>query len=136
MRTYLVALSLLLPASWAGAAEEDDPGHELREHLRGTTWQWDGGGGEVVVFGDNGYVDHEGWTQRGLVTRWDVIDKRTALLRIERGRADDLYAVLVFKDDLSSYEGFNFHGGARLKTSTRLQKKGDGPNRQVQGIDR
>ena len=136
MRTYLPALSLVLLASWTGAARQDDPGRELRKHLRGTKWQWDGGGGEIVVFGDNGYVGHEGWTRRGLITRWDAIDKRAVLLRIERGRTRDLYAVLTFNDKTTAYDGFNFHGSSRLKTSTRLHTETSGPNQQVEGIGR
>src|SRR5687767_891290 len=57
----------------------------LREHIAGSGWHWDGPqSGEKVVFGSNGYVKHEGWDARGLVTRWEVIDHHTVLLEIER----------------------------------------------------
>jgi hypothetical protein len=122
MRVYVIAVCLLLSVASAGMARQVDPGRELRLRLRGTRWQWDGAGGEVIVFGDNGYIEHEGWACRDLITRWDVIDRRTVLLRIERGREQDLYSVLVFNEDMTSYGGFNFHGAARLKASTRLDR--------------
>ncbi len=127
MRMSVIALMGLLAANVASAVESADPCRPLREHLRGTKWQWDGGGGEVVTFADSGYVEHEGWNKRGLITRWDVVDRRTVLLRIERGRSHDLYAVLKFDDDMTSYNGFNFHGGARLKTSLRWSTEDTGP---------
>lgn len=95
---------------------------DLRAALTDTVWQWDGGGGETVVFRADGTIAHAGWTERGLVTGWEVIDRRTVLLEIERGRIHDLYAVLMFKDDLSSFDGVNFSGGSRLKRSRCLEK--------------
>ena len=129
MRMPLIAFTVLLAADYATAVEPPDPGRELRNRLRGTKWQWDGGGGEAVTFADNGYVENVGWDRRGLITRWDVIDKRTVLLRIERGRAHDLYAVLTFNRDMTSYQAFNFHGGARLRTSKRWSRADRGPKR-------
>lgn len=83
------------------------------------------------MFRDNGYVEHGGWTRRGLITRWDVIDRRTVLLRIERGRTRDLCALLVFDEEISSYDGFNYHGGARLKASAQLHIEGEERNQQA-----
>ena len=117
MIMYLATLGLMLFCSLVSASEQD---YELNQHIRGTKWQWDGNGGEVVVFAANGYIEHEGWTQRGLVTRWEVIDKRTVRLTIERGRTQDKYAFLIFNDDITSYGGINFHRGDKLHTSTRL----------------
>lgn len=131
MRMSVIAFTVLLAANYATAAERPDPGRELRNHLRGTKWQWDGDGGEAVTFADNGYVENVGWDKRGLITRWDVIDKRTVLLRIERGRTHDLYAVLMFNRDMTSYHAFNFHGGARLQTSKRWSKADMGLNRRM-----
>ena len=93
---------------------------ELKEHVTSFLWQWDGDVGEKIIFNGNGYIEHPGWTRRGLVTKWEVIDRRTVLLEIESGRSRDLYAVLVFSEDMSSFEGFNFHGGARLRKSISL----------------
>ena len=120
MRAYLTVVWVLLSVASASAANSLDPGRELRRHLRGTMWQWDGAGGEVVVFADDGYMRHEGWTDRHLVTRWDVIDRRTVLLTVESGRAQDLYSILVFNEDMTSFDGFNFHGETRLEASTQL----------------
>ena len=120
MRMYLVTLGLMLFCSLVSASEQD---YELNQHIRGTKWQWDGNGGEVVVFAANGYVEHEGWTQRGLVTRWEVIDKRTVRLTIERGRTQDKYAFLIFNDDITSYGGINFHRGDKLHTSICLDNE-------------
>lgn len=131
MRMSMIAFTVLLAANYATAAKPPDPGRELRDHLRGTKWQWDGGGGEAVTFADNGYVENVGWGKRGLITRWTVIDKRTVLLRIERGRTRDLHAVLMFNRRMTSYDAFNFHGGARLQTSKRWSKADTGPTKSM-----
>ncbi|MCP4262534.1 MAG: LamG domain-containing protein [Planctomycetes bacterium] len=132
MRVLFVILSLLIFGASGKAGAQDDAGCKLRKHLRGTMWQWDGSGGEVVRFVDNGYVKHEGWTRRKLITRWDVIDRRTVLLRIERGRNHDLYALLMFNDEITAYDGFNFHGGSRLKTSIKLHMEDETRKQQAQ----
>ena len=131
MRMSVIALMVVLAANVASVAESADHCRPLREYLRGTKWQWDGDGGEAVTFADTGYVENVGWDKRGLITRWDVIDKRTVLLRVERGRTHDLYAVLTFNRDMTSYHAFNFHGGARLQTSKRWSKADTGPNRSM-----
>lgn len=96
---------------------QQQPG--LNTRLLRTKWQWNGGG-EVITFSDSGYVENDEWQQRGLVTRWTVIDKRTVLLNIECGRANDLFAVLTFNDAMTAYDGFNFHCGGRLRLSEQL----------------
>ena len=95
---------------------------QLKEHIINSHWQWDGDSGEEILFKGNGYVEHPGWIGRRLVTRWEVIDRRTVLLEIESGRTKDIWAVLVFSDDISSFTGFNFHGGSRIVRSLRLDK--------------
>ncbi|MHC4596960.1 MAG: LamG domain-containing protein [Planctomycetota bacterium] len=135
MRRYLVALSVLLLAGSVRAAEQGDAGRELRRHLRGTKWQWDGGTGETVVFGDNGSVETDGWTRRGLITRWEAVDRRTVLLQVVRGRPQDLYALLVFDNDMSSYDGFNFCGGTRLNASTQLPMDDEKRIQQAEAAD-
>jgi hypothetical protein len=49
-----------------------------------------------------------------------VIDRRTVLLWIERGRKLDYYAILTFSPDVDAYGGYSYDG--------RLI---DPPNRQV-----
>lgn len=120
MKTCFVVATAILLTGLFSATGNPDANKELRERLRGTQWQWDGGGGEVVTFKADGYIEHEGWTESGLLTRWDVIDRRTVLLRIERGRDRDRYAVLTFNDDMTSYDGYNFHGCKKLAASRRL----------------
>lgn len=104
-----------------GKTQEHDSRKQLKDHIANSLWQWDGDGGEKIFFNGNGYIEHPGWTSRRLVTRWETIDRRTVLLEIESGRTRDLYAVLVFSEDLSSFNGFNFHGGSRLKRSLSLE---------------
>lgn len=99
-----------------GAGDEGD----LYACLAGSRWQWDGPNGEEVVFQPDGYVEHPGWSARGLVTRWEAIDRRAVLFEIERGRTQNLYAVLVFSDDVKTFSGYNF-GGLRLLESRRLE---------------
>ena len=109
-----------LAGSTSESGQGHDSGEQLKEHITNSLWQWDGDGGEKITFNGKGYVDHPGWTRRRLVTRWEVIDRRTVLLEITSGRTRDCYAALVFNEDISSLEGFNFHGGTRLKRSRRL----------------
>ena len=95
---------------------------DLRQRLAGTRWQWcwqGYDGREAIVFGADGYVQNDNWDRWGLVTRWEAIDGRTVLLTIEKGRYNDLYAVLTFAPDLSSYEGRDFHSG-RIRTSRQV----------------
>lgn len=110
-----------LADSTSGNGQGYDSGEQLKEDITNSLWQWDGDGGEKITFNGNGYIEHPGWTSRRLVTRWEAIDRRTVLLEIESGRTRDVYAVLVFSEDLSSFDGFNFHGGSRLKRSLRLE---------------
>ena len=124
MKKLLIGIVVVLAVSqFVSAVENNDPTQELLSHITNTLWQWDGTRGETVLFQENGYVEHGGWTQRGLVTRWEVIDRRTVLLKIERGRTRDLYAILIFKEDMSSFEGFNFHGGSKLRVSQKVSEE-------------
>ncbi len=118
----LVSIAMLVVLQPAVGGEDNDPACELRAHVTNTQWQWDGDRGETIVFRENHYIEHEGWTKRGLITRWEAIDRRTILLKIERGRPGDLYAILVFKSDLSAFDGFNFHG-SRLLASHKTEVK-------------
>ncbi|MBN1943938.1 MAG: hypothetical protein JW849_11650 [Phycisphaerae bacterium] len=95
----------------------------LMEIINNSHWQWDGNHGERIFFNGNGYVEHEGWKRRDLVTRWEIIDRRTVVLEIESGRATDTKAVLTFSDDASFFTGINFHGGTRIMKSYRLDNQ-------------
>jgi len=94
---------------------------DLRKHIEGALWQWDGGHGEKILFGKDGYIQHPGWTARGLVTKWTIVDCRTVLLEVEKGRTNDVYAVLLFSNDCSSYAGYNFLKGYRLRLGRRIE---------------
>jgi hypothetical protein len=103
-------------------ARRGDYGEGLRGHIVGSDWEWDGSSGETVRFGEDGYVEHPGWTARGLLTRWDAVDGHSVILRVVKGREHDLYAVLLFADDFGSFGGYNFQGGSTLRESHRLRQ--------------
>lgn len=122
----LAAVGFLVALAFAGVPADapqptscapEDATTALRERLTGTLWQWDGDHGEQVRFLAGGTVEHPGWTERGLVTSWRVIDAHTVLFRIEKGRRFDRYAILVFSPDFTRYRGFSFHGGTTLAES-------------------
>jgi hypothetical protein len=48
-----------------------------------------------------------------------VIDRRTVLFIIEKGRNIDRYAILTFSEDLSQYKGYNFSQTTRLSESRK-----------------
>jgi hypothetical protein len=123
----LIGLILVSIGNYAGGKESSDLGCELREHLQGTKWQWDGGGGEFIMFSKGASTCGE-WSlaKDGLIVSWDAIDTRTVLLSLVRGRTNDLLAVLVFNGDMTSYTGFAFKGGVRLKQNIRLQPERSG----------
>jgi hypothetical protein len=119
-------LATVLLAGSLGAIETytftPAPGLELA----GTLWQWGGSATETILFGEDGFIGHDGWTARGLVTSWKVIDRRTVLLTIEKGRTKDRYAILTFDEDGRSYTGRNFHDGHRLAKSVELPRTATG----------
>jgi hypothetical protein len=118
--TFLVTVLLLSGCQTVSSPPQPATGQELREHLLGTRWQWDGTAGEIITFKEDGFIECKEWTRRGLFTSWVVIDRRTVLLTIERGRDNDRYAVLTFNDDMSAFNGFDFHRAGKLATSRRL----------------
>jgi hypothetical protein len=83
----------------------------LEHKLDGTLWHW---GDDFVRFGSDGNVENSGWTSRGLVTKWKVIDTRTVLLTIVHGRSIDLYAILTFDQNANTYAGWGFEKGKPL----------------------
>lgn len=99
-------------AEQPGAGKPKDPtavqtASDLKHFLDDTAWAW--GDGDMVLRWGGG-VEHAGWTKAGLATRWVAIDRRTALLVIEKGRDTNKVAVLMFADDLSGFRGVGFDG--------------------------
>lgn len=113
---------------------DDELANRLAGRLNDTFWQWDGPYGETILFQADGTVEHAGWTGRGLVTRWEAIDRRTVLLIIDKGRTQDLYAVLMFDEAVSAFAGYNFHYGTRLEVSRKLDLPVEG-RISVDGMD-
>jgi hypothetical protein len=58
----------------------------------------------------NGLVRDPGWDGRGLVTSWEAVDRRTVIMRIERGRSDNKTAVLMFSEGLKRSHSIDFEG--------------------------
>jgi hypothetical protein len=92
----------------------------LEKRLKDKDWQW---GGETVRFQADGLATNSVWDQAGLVTSWKVIDRRTVLLYIERGRDVNRYAVLTFSRDADSYSGFGFEGTSTPIPQNRQLKR-------------
>jgi Trypsin-like peptidase domain len=74
---------------------------QLREFLKDSEWEW----GPGTYFKVNGYAENPDW---GAKTRWEAIDRRTAILIIESGRDVDRYAVLCFSEDCMYFNLLDF----------------------------
>ena len=94
---------------------------DLKKQIQGTSWQWCGQDNDAITFGPNGRIIKSDWQQRGLETKWDVIDDNTVLLTITKGRPNDLHATLVFNDKRSEFSGDNFHRGDRIPASKKIK---------------
>ncbi|MEM9480070.1 MAG: hypothetical protein AAGA58_10495 [Verrucomicrobiota bacterium] len=92
--------------------------YSLADGLKGTTWQWSGSNKEKIYFASNGIIKQEGWEKRGLETTWEVIDRRTVLLRVTKGRDQNLHAILLFAESAKGFTGFDFDG--KLLNSSQL----------------
>jgi hypothetical protein len=79
---------------------------ELRRTLSGTTWDWDDG----LTLKADGSVDQKTWAASGLVARWEVVDRRTVVIIVDKGRNVNRVTVLTFSEDLSSFAGIGFEG--------------------------
>jgi hypothetical protein len=112
----------LITSILTGQARQVESRENLQLHIIGTAWEWDGNYGETISFKKDGFIKHPVWSKRGLITSWQVIDTRTVLLKVEKGRSRDLFAVLTFSEDYASFSGFNFHGGAKLRLSKKLDR--------------
>jgi hypothetical protein len=83
---------------------------DLQKYLSDTAWAWDDG----LKLRSDGSTEQKNWDMRGLVTKWETVDRRTAVLWIEKGRDNNRTATLVFNEDLTEATGFSFDG-ARIK---------------------
>ena len=93
----------------------------LRVALTGSVWQW-GTDGDLV-FRKDGYVGHKGWEAGGLVTRWEVLDRRTVMLEIERGREKNIHEILVFSESIGEYTAFGFGNTIGNKTEPKKRRR-------------
>jgi hypothetical protein len=93
---------------------------ELKKALNDTDWQWAAG----LRLKANGYTTQADWDRRGLVTRWEPFDRRTALLIIEKGRAENRYAILQFSEDMNQFTAFPFEGVGRMPAMNRVNSSG------------
>lgn len=120
MRKITIAVLVLFVIIISIRAEQSPEREELQGRIIDTVWEWNGSSDESIYFQPDGYIGHTGWSERGLITSWQVIDAKTVFLKVEKGRSRDLYAILTFSDDCTSFSGYNFHGGAKLRISREL----------------
>jgi len=85
----------------------------LRKGIEGSTWLW-GDENVLVRLDKDGTAHNDIWDSKGLVTLWEPIDRRTVLLRVDKGRDNDRYAVMCFSEDLQEYDGWDFLPNKRL----------------------
>ena len=123
MRKIAIAAMVLVTTIVSTQAKQAPAHEELQRHIIGISWEWDGNSEETICFQADGYIEHSDWSARGLLTSWQVIDAKTILLKVEKGRSRDLYAILTFSDDYTSFSGFNFHGGSKLRVSRKLDHR-------------
>src|SRR5262245_14688589 len=97
-------------------APRADTKQDLQRRLAGSQWEWTGGG---LTLKHDGTAELPRSGAGELAARWEAIDRRTAVLLIERGRADDRLAVLQFSEELGELGGYGFDG-RRLFTRKRL----------------
>jgi len=81
---------------------------QLQRFLIGTKWEW---GADTLELTRDGTVREANWVSRGLVTRWEAIDRRTVLLTITSGRDDNRLALLRFDENLMHHDAISFEGG-------------------------
>jgi hypothetical protein len=108
------------PATGPSAGAEPKEVLGLDAILADTDWEW---GSETIRFQADGTVASKGWTSRGLVTTWKVIDTHTVLLYVDRGRRENRYAILSFSPDASSFSEYGFNGKANPLPQHRRAKR-------------
>jgi len=90
--------------------ERNDEINWLHQQLDGTLWHW-GTDTDFIRFKTDGTVGNAEWSARNLVTHWKVIDTRTVLFTISKGRRENLTAILQFTPKIDSFAGVGFDGG-------------------------
>ena len=88
---------------------------DLQKYLSGTSWSW----GDNFKFKPDGYVEVKEWDGRGLVTKWESVDRRTVVLVIEKPRDASRIAVITFSEKLTEFTGYDFDGKNRIPPSKR-----------------
>src|SRR5262245_66288663 len=88
-------------------APRADTKQDLQRRLTGSQWEWTGGG---LTLKHDGTAELPRSGAGELAARWEAIDRRTAVLLIERGRADDRLDVLKFSEELGVMGGSGFSG--------------------------
>ena len=118
LKTEATALrpSAAAPAAGPARAQDVQTMAHLQKFLEDTVWNW--GDGDLQLRWD-GRAEHAGWNKAGLVTRWAAVDRRTVVLRVEKGRDHSVLAVLTFSDDLAGFRGLGFDGKPLTETRTR-----------------
>ena len=96
----------------SSAAREDEM-NWLKHRLDGTLWHWDN---DFIRFESDGTVKNAERASRGIATQWKVIDTRTVMLSILKGRRDNMTAILTFSPKADSYSGWGYDG-ERLPTN-------------------
>jgi hypothetical protein len=88
---------------------------DLQKYLTETAWTL----GDGLRFKSDGHVEQKFWASGNLVVRWEAIDRRTVLLRVEKGREENRYEILTFAEDLSEFGGYEFNGKDRVSSCKR-----------------
>ncbi|MSR52185.1 MAG: hypothetical protein EXS09_02720 [Gemmataceae bacterium] len=102
---------------------------ELKRDLAKTKWNW---GDAELTLEANGIVNHLPWNRANMITFWEAIDRRTAVLKLEVGRVHDRFAVLRFSEDLSQFTGYDF-GGGRMPPKPRVLAPTTSPSPKIPG---
>lgn len=91
---------------------------DLREALTNTKWNW---GEAILELKADGKTYQRNWDEGfRLTTRWEAVDRRTAVLYVESGRKQNLFAVLEFSEDLSQFGGHDFGALGQMPPKKRV----------------
>lgn len=91
---------------------------DLKKALGGTKWDW--GDGTLTLQAD-GFAKHTNWDPDRSVYRWVAVDRRTAVLILDKGRDSNRLAVFEFSEALDEFKGYDFSRG-ELATKKRITK--------------
>ena len=95
-----------LPSVSLMTAQKVKTAADLAKFLVGTRW---GDLSDPVIFQNGGLLRYKSWEDRGLVTTWRAIDRRTVVFNILKGRDTDLISVVVFNEPIEEFNGISFH---------------------------